>query len=150
MSVLASSSSLALDALALIAEGLAASADPALVEPSNGARRVYVEVLRTNDYNAWLIGWASAGALEPHDHGASAGAVHVVRGRLLETYTDGAGAPLQTRVADAGDTFTVPAGRIHEVWNPGVDLAVSVHVYSPPLRDMAFFDLSADGDVTPR
>ena len=40
-----------------------------------------------------------------------------------------------------GDVLDVPPNRIHEVWNPGSTVAYSVHVYSPPLTDMEFFEL---------
>ena len=47
-------------------------------------------------------------------------------------------------MADAGDTLDVPADRIHEVWNPGPAVAISIHVYSPPLTSMEFFDVRAE------
>jgi predicted metal-dependent enzyme (double-stranded beta helix superfamily) len=141
VSLLASDSAvLSADALELIAGGLARTVDPDGVAIAACESRAYVEILATEEYNAWLIAWAPSGALEPHDHGGSAGAVHVVRGRLLETYSDDPGRPLRNRAADRGDTFIVPPHRIHEVWNPGRDVAVSVHVYSPPLRDMKFYE----------
>lgn len=131
---------LSVEALAVIAEGLAATADlTGLETPPPGARH-YVELLETESYNAWLIVWAPSGALEPHDHGGSQGAVHVVQGRLFETFTDQPGRPLRTHTADAGETLDIPAHRIHEVWNPTQEIAVSVHVYSPPLRDMKFYE----------
>lgn len=131
---------LSVEALALIAEGLAATVEPGGLElPAPGTRR-YIELLETESYNAWLIVWAPSGALEPHDHGGSRGAVRVVQGRLFETYTDEPGRPLRTHAADAGETLDIPAHRIHEVWNPMQDVAVSIHVYSPPLRDMKFYE----------
>lgn len=126
--------------LGVIAEGLGAIIDVGeLAAPAPGARH-YVELLETETYNAWLIVWAPSGALEPHDHGGSAGAVHVVAGRLFETYVDEPGCALRTRVADTGESLSIPAHRIHEVWNPTQEVAVSVHVYSPPLRDMKFYE----------
>ena len=126
--------------LGVIAEGLAATVDLAGIDPPEPGCRRYVELLATETYNAWLIAWAPSGALEPHDHGGSHGAVHVVTGRLFETFTDEPGHPLRTHAADAGETLEIPAHRIHEVWNPTQSVAVSVHVYSPPLRDMKFYE----------
>lgn len=129
-------------ALELIASGLASSANVESVALCPGEDRRYKQLLETPDYNAWLIAWAPSSALEPHDHGGSRGVVHVLDGRLLEMYVDrGLDHPTRTRVADAGDTLDVPAHRIHEVFNPGSDVAYSVHVYSPPLTEMEFFEL---------
>lgn len=131
---------LSVDALAVIAEGLAATVDLTGLDRPPAGTRHYVELLETEGYNAWLIVWAPSGTLEPHDHGGSTGFVRVVSGRLFETYTDEPGRPLRTRAADAGETLDIPAHRIHEVWNPTQDVSVSVHVYSPPLRDMKFYE----------
>lgn len=126
--------------LGVIAEGLGATIDVSeIAAPPPGARH-YVELLETETYNAWLIVWAPSGSLDPHDHGGSAGAVHVVAGRLFETYVDEPGRALRTRAADAGESLSIPPHRIHEVWNPTQEVAVSVHVYSPPLRDMKFYE----------
>ncbi len=111
-----------------------------------GALRGYVRLLDTESYEARLIAWAPAGALELHDHGGSAGARHVVRGELIELYTDAADRqPLRSRSVWAGQDLALPATRIHEVWNPGPRTAVSVHVYSPRITTMTFFD----GDLQP-
>ena len=132
---------LAAYALSVIAEGLAATVDVEnIATPATGTRD-YTQLLETDEYNAWMIVWAPSGALEPHDHGGSRGAVRVVAGRLCETYADDPGQALRTRVADGGQTLDIPSHRIHEVWNPTKTVAVSVHVYSPPLRDMNFYEL---------
>jgi hypothetical protein len=38
---------------------------------------------------------------------------------------------------------------VHEVWNPGPSDAMSVHVYSPPLSTMTFFDHDGDHFLEP-
>lgn len=53
-----------------------------------GEERGYVRLLETPTHEAWLIAWARTSGLDLHDHGGSAGAIHVVRGRLREDYTD--------------------------------------------------------------
>lgn len=69
------------------------------------------------------------------------GVFHVVEGTLIEAHTDlvvrGA---LETMELCAGDTRAVKATTVHRVWNPGPGDALSVHVYSPPLTSMRFFD----------
>ncbi|MEY2396983.1 MAG: hypothetical protein QOJ00_157 [Actinomycetota bacterium] len=139
---LAPPNSLSDHALELIASGLTSLVDTRPVRFRRGETRRYTELLDTPDYNAWLIAWAPTGALEPHDHGGSRGLVEVIRGRLVESYVDrGEDRAPRSRVAIAGSTLAVPSHRIHEVWNPGPDIAISVHVYSPPLTSMEFFEL---------
>ena len=138
------------DVLSTIAAGLARSVTGAELPLAPGQGRAYARLLATPQYEAWLIAWAPAGGLDLHDHGGSEGAVHVARGRLTEAYADPASAgALQTRVLTAGAGIEVPAPRVHEVWNPGPGRALSVHVYSPPLTSMTFFDRDADGALVP-
>jgi hypothetical protein len=83
-----------------------------------------------------------------HDHGGSHGAAQITHGDLIEAFTDARGnARLQTRTLGAGSGVTVPAERVHEVWNPGPGRALSVHVYSPPLRSMTFFEPAGVGSL---
>jgi hypothetical protein len=99
---------------------------------------------RTNEYDAWLIAWPSGGGIELHDHGESAGALVVVSGELLETRAVSSG--------DAGDMLLerhklvpngLPAsfgrGEVHDVANAGQAPALSLHVYSPRLTHMTFY-----------
>jgi predicted metal-dependent enzyme (double-stranded beta helix superfamily) len=138
------------DILSTIAAGLARAVTGAELSLAGGQQRAFVRLLAAPQYEAWLIAWAPAGGLALHDHGGSAGAVHVARGRLAETYLDAHdGDGLQDRTVPAGAGVAVPASRIHEVWNPGPALALSVHVYSPPLTSMTFFDVAEDGAVVP-
>jgi hypothetical protein len=132
---------LSLDALAVIAAGLAQSAPEAGHSWIRGTRRSYTQLLQTDLYDAWLISWLPSGNLELHDHGGSQGAVAVARGKLVEAYTDLRWRhPVRHRVINHPDTVTIPSTRVHEVSNPGPERALSVHVYSPPLRSMTFFD----------
>lgn len=134
------------DVLSAIAAGLARSMTGTELRLAPGQGRAYARLLVTPQYEAWLIAWAPAGALDLHDHGGSEGAVHVAGGRLTEAYADPASVGvLRTRVLTAGVGVDVPARRVHEVWNPGPGVALSVHVYSPPLTSMTFFDRAVDG-----
>jgi Cysteine dioxygenase type I len=127
--------------LAEIAAGLAQTAPAGEYIWTEGTRRRYTRLLDTDCYDAWLIAWSASASLELHDHGGSHGAVVVAAGRLAETYTDRRWHhPVRTRVLDDGSTLLIPATRVHEVSNPGPAEALSVHVYSPPLRLMTFFD----------
>lgn len=138
------------DALAVIAAGLARALTGAELPLAAGQERRFGRLLVTEQYEVWLIAWAPAGGLQLHDHGGSAGAIHVARGRLAETFVDpGGDTELRVRSVAAGAGVTVPATRVHEVWNPGPERALSVHVYSPRLTSMTFFDRNADGSLVP-
>ena len=49
-----------------------------------GQPRQFARLLATQQYEAWLIAWAPADGLQLHDHGGSAGAIHVAQGRLAQ------------------------------------------------------------------
>jgi hypothetical protein len=119
-------------------------------DTSGGSSRRHRQLVLTPAYDAWLIAWGPSSLLELHDHGGSIGAVRVVRGELLEMYSDVVRPhPLRSRTVGRGSGFAVPATRAHEVWNPGPFDALSVHVYSPPLTAMTFFDHRPDCFLSP-
>lgn len=145
-----SSGGLSQSALATIAESWASvvTSDSLPLEP--GMPRSYARLLATVAYEVWLIAWAAKGALELHDHGGSGGAVCVAEGELIETFTDLIDRhPLRSVTMAPGSPLALSATRVHEVWNPGPAPALSVHVYSPPLRTMTFFDHRAESFLTP-
>jgi hypothetical protein len=129
------------EALGAIASGLARSGPESDLEWTEGTRRRYTRIVDTLVYDAWLIEWSPASSLELHDHGGSQGFVAVTAGTLVETHTDLARRhPLRTRIVGSGESLAIPPDRVHELSNPGPSDAVSVHVYSPPLREMTFYD----------
>lgn len=143
---------LSVEALAIIAAGLAQTTQSGLhlQQWAVGKNRRYARLLETELYEAWLIDWSASSGLDMHDHGGSVAAVHVVAGRLIETYSDpGHSGPLQRREVSTGGSFTVPVTRVHEIVNPGPNDALSVHVYSPRLASMTFFERNSDGILTP-
>ena len=140
------------DVLDALAGGLAEAVDPdsfAVDDGSVQARR-HRQLVRTSTFDAWLIAWGASSVLDLHDHGGSIGAVRVVKGELIETYSDKLHRhPLRSLAVTAGGSRAVPATRVHEVWNPGPSEALSVHVYSPPLTAMTFFDHHPDRFLSP-
>ncbi len=101
------------------------------------ADRQWTKVSEDDCHDAWLIAWGQESFLAAHDHGQSHAAVHVLRGSLTEWYRNRPDATTwNVRSIHAGGSITVPPARIHEVHNPSRDTALSLHVYSPPLRVM--------------
>ncbi len=101
-------------------------------------------VARTPDFDAWLIAWPTGGKVELHDHGASRGAVSVISGTLVEAvpWRDDTGRlSLVCHELRAGTTLGFGARHVHDVTNEGGEHALSLHVYSPALTSMTFFDL---------
>ena len=103
-------------------------------------RRWYLRIAQAPSHEAWLIGWGAGHELELHDHGPSSGAVTVVTGRLVEQSVDPRGDGLHRRVLAPGGTHVFESGHIHHVANEDAEPAVSVHVYSPRLETMTFYD----------
>ena len=97
-------------------------------------------LLATDEYDAWLLHWPVSTSVTPHDHGESAGAFTVVSGELTEVRWHGF--VRRARLLVPGEVVAVPAGVVHDVIAPGPSPALSVHVYSPPLREMGFYDAS--------
>jgi len=136
--------------LTAIAAGLASAVRGDELRLESWEPRAFARLLEAPTYEAWLIAWGPMGALDLHDHGGSVGAIHVVRGELIETYTDSEERyPLRSRPLRGGQEVLVPASRVHEVWNAGPGDALSVHVYSPRVATMTFYDSDPARFLTP-
>jgi hypothetical protein len=131
-----------------IARSLAGNAG-GLGDLGAGVDREWRLVAESESFEAWVIGWPSGGTLELHDHGGSRGVLTVVSGRLVETSVARVGHRLALRtrtVSAATSPLSIGVDRIHDVTNPGPGMALSVHVYSPRLTSMTFFELG-DGEL---
>jgi quercetin dioxygenase-like cupin family protein len=114
-----------------------------------GGRRWYEPLTEDPGFEAWLLGWPPGEGIELHDHGPSSGALVVVEGILSETYVDAsyrlrAGGRLRHRRLLEGDSVCFGPDHIHDVVNGGGRQALSIHVYSPRLRSMTFYDIRPD------
>jgi predicted metal-dependent enzyme (double-stranded beta helix superfamily) len=100
--------------------------------------RWHVRLSVGDRHDIWLIGWGRDSQIELHDHGTSAGALAVVHGGLVEQrlHRD----ELVQHVLLAGEATAFVAGERHGIANRGSDSALSVHVYSPALSSMTYFD----------
>jgi predicted metal-dependent enzyme (double-stranded beta helix superfamily) len=107
-------------------------------------QRVYQELLSDDHLTAWLICWMDEHDTGFHDHDVSCGAVAVVSGAVREERLAIDGPP-RAGVFRAGASFHFSASDIHRVSHAGSDPAVTLHVYSPPLRRMGAYRIGEDG-----
>lgn len=94
---------------------------------------------------AWVIAWPPGGAIELHDHGASAGAVVVAAGELVETSVvpqPSGGFVQRASTVRAGGSLRFAQRHIHDIVNMSAQAAISVHVYSPRLTSMTYYRLT--------
>jgi hypothetical protein len=131
--------SLAIADLVEIAVGLARSAplwDRQL--PRHPTARTAVEMLATAGYDVWLVRWPPGSRVTPHDHGDSAGVLTVVAGILEESRWHRH--LRHRRVLEPMAVAALEHGLVHDVAVVSKEPALSVHVYSPPLESMGFYD----------
>jgi hypothetical protein len=122
-----------------IAVGLARSAERWSTQlPEPGPQRTGLRVIGTPEYDAWLLQWPPGTAVTPHDHGASLGAFIVVIGELTEVRWERG--RRRARCMRVGDLASVNRGVVHDVIASGTTASLSVHVYSPPLEVMGFYE----------
>ena len=89
----------------------------------------------TDAYEVWLIGWMQGQGVDMHDHGGSAGVLAVAEGALTERRPG----RNSERLA-AGTHERLDRTVVHEVINLEPTPATSIHVYSPPLVAMGYYD----------
>jgi hypothetical protein len=133
-----------------VVRGLASDSDQwrALVRHTS-TERWFQRLVAHDEFDCWLIGWDAHQGVAFHDHGGSAGALYVVDGELLETSAPRSDphATVEQRLA-AGTARAFGPDHVHRVANPSTHVATSLHVYSPPLVSMDFYE--ALGDVPRR
>jgi predicted metal-dependent enzyme (double-stranded beta helix superfamily) len=112
--------------------------------------RVYVRLHRDHHVDVWLLCWVSAQETGLHDHDLSCGAVRVMDGRLAELRMVLGRGELDETIYAPGEGFSFDASRIHDVCHAGTEPAVSLHVYSPPIWRMGFYEPGADGRLARR
>jgi predicted metal-dependent enzyme (double-stranded beta helix superfamily) len=106
-----------------------------------------VRLLATTFYDVWLITWPDGSGLAPHDHGGSRSVLQVVNGELLETVTENVEQQPVRHVLGPGDVTRTTPSSVHEIVNFSGSDATTIHAYSPPLADIAFFRLQGPGQV---
>lgn len=114
------------------------------------AERYYVRLHRDHHVEAWLLCWVSSQETGLHDHDLSGGAVRVVDGHLSELRMRLGQAELDETIYAAGEGFEFDASRIHDVRHSGTAPATSLHIYSPPIWRMGFYEPGTDGRLARR
>ena len=109
-------------------------------------RRTYAEIKREPRVGIWVICWMDDHDTGFHDHDLSAGALSVVRGQVREERLSLGGAPV-SRTLSAGQSLAFGASDIHRVSHAGVEPAVTLHAYSPPLWRMGAYEVSPEGTL---
>ncbi len=95
-------------------------------------------IWRDEHSEAWLNQWWQPRDTGFHDHGGSCVGVYVLDGRVRSEALV-VGGPRHVREYVAGESFSAPATGIHRVDHaPG---AVTIHVYSPPLREIGHYEV---------
>ena len=108
--------------------------------------RTYEQLHRDDHVAVWLICWMDDHDTGFHDHDLSAGALSVVRGQVREERLSLGGAPV-SRTLSAGQSLAFGASDIHRVSHAGVEPAVTLHAYSPPLWRMGAYEVSPEGTL---
>ncbi|MFJ8041829.1 cysteine dioxygenase [Kitasatospora sp. NPDC096147] len=109
--------------------------------------RWYERIALTEDHEVWLISWLPGQSTGFHGHGSSRGAFTVALGELAELTLGGPEHDLQVKALGAGTVRSFGPDFLHDVRNTGTGPAVTIHAYSPPLSEMARYELRAGGLV---
>jgi predicted metal-dependent enzyme (double-stranded beta helix superfamily) len=117
------------------------------VADAGGGSRYYASVHRDEYVDIWLIGWFPGNDTGWHDHDVSSGAVHVVRGALVESRPR-IGGEHARRVIAEGSPISFGPDHIHRLTAEHKQ-TISVHAYSPPLWRLGQYSID-DGGVMRR
>ncbi|MDQ1672427.1 MAG: hypothetical protein QOC98_989, partial [Frankiaceae bacterium] len=110
--------------------------------------RWYGSLFRDDVVDLWLLTWQQDNSTDLHDHGGSSGAFRVVSGALSEfrpALGNDGDVVLRRTVRRPGATVSFGPRLVHDVHNVDAVPAVSLHVYSPPLSSMTYYDVAGRG-----
>jgi mannose-6-phosphate isomerase-like protein (cupin superfamily) len=111
-----------------------------------GSERWWTRLLSDAGIDVWLLSWLPGHSTDLHDHGPSAAAFAVVRGRLSELRQRSDGR-LHAVTHRSGSITALAPGVLHDVHGSGREPAASIHAYSPPLHEMNYYELDRRGAV---
>ena len=93
---------------------------------------------RSTSSEAWLNLWWQSRDTGYHDHGGSCVGVYVIEG-VARNEPLVIGRTRGVREYRAGERFALPSSGIHRMEHEAG--AVTIHVYSPPLREIGHYDV---------
>jgi hypothetical protein len=99
-------------------------------------KRCFEKLYHRSDQDIWVLRWLPGQSTGFHDHGASLGALVVTAG-VLEERRPGE----LPQVIRPGHTHTFGSNYAHDVRNVSAAPAITIHAYSPPLREMNEYEL---------
>ena len=103
--------------------------------------RWHARIHADDQVDVWLISWTPDQGTQLHGHGDSSGAFTVVEGGLDEAVWEVETRRLTETTRSVGDSVVFGERYVHDVRNRGEVTAVSVHAYSPPLRQMRYYEV---------
>ena len=107
-------------------------------------QRAFVELASGPSFSSWLVCWMDGHDTGWHDHDGCAGALLVLEGAVHEERLRIGDQHEPTR-AHAGTVITFDADAIHRVRHADGAPAVTLHVYSPPLRRTGAYTIDPTG-----
>jgi quercetin dioxygenase-like cupin family protein len=116
--------------------------------PPSEDGRAYVKLYEDGNMTIWAIQWKKGQGTPIHDHVTSGAGVHCFLGRIVEERWVSTDQNARTRELGSGQNVSVPAGQAHRIYNKEDLTAMSVHVYSPPLKEMTYYVENSRG-ITP-
>lgn len=123
--------------------------DPALwrllAQFSADETRWWRRLHHSDQVDIWLLTWLTGHSTDLHDHGGSAGAFAVVDGSLTEVRIAPDERDVVRTTIHAGQGAGVTPSTVHDVYNAAAAPAISLHAYSPPLKEMTFYTLENVG-----
>lgn len=108
--------------------------------------RWYGSLFRDDVVDLWLLTWQQDNSTDLHDHGGSSGAFRVLSGALTEfrPVLGPDGVRLGQHRRRSGEMVAFGPRLVHDVHNIDAEPAVSLHVYSPPLTSMTYYELAGE------
>jgi predicted metal-dependent enzyme (double-stranded beta helix superfamily) len=107
--------------------------------------RWYRRLVHEEDHEVWLLSWLPGQGTGFHDHGASADALCIAVGRLIERSAAGGRPEPSGRNLDCGAVRSFGPDYVHDVTNESAQPAVSIHAYSPKLTSMLRYEVTDSG-----
>jgi hypothetical protein len=129
---------------------LAVAARPELYEDlvvDDETSRWWLLLFRNPAYEVKLLTWEHDQSSDWHDHGGSSGVFAVTAGVLIERHRAADHVAIETRKFGAGQYGAFGPDHVHDVVFETGHPAVSIHVYSPPLTGLTFYDRTDFGFV---